>query len=235
MDGWNRDGWSGNGFHMTRLLYLHLDSKVSRQGKGGRWSKASTGILSISTSTSKHLWLQRWGQVLILNVIRVNCWGRCRWPGSCVCRSVLRLRRKAIQNALDFLLHFVCPVDKVVLQLASFLHDPLLPFPEPGQQVQPFVNLTHSFASWGAGRSSTSLWPVGWCLARHVEIELLRAQVQWLAVQLLNEGHRTALRRERMKRVSKDSWTAEGDGTWETVCFHVPTRTPSITWDFKHF
>ncbi len=83
------------------------------------------------TSTSKHLRLQWRGQELVLNVISVDCWWRRRRPTSCGCRRVLCLWWKALQNALHLLLHFIRPVDEVALQLASLLHDPLLPFPEP--------------------------------------------------------------------------------------------------------
>lgn len=106
-------------------------------GKGGGWSKASRGFhfwAELFTSTSEHLRLKRWGQVLVLNVIRVDCWWCCCCRScltSCGCSRVLCLRWKALQNALHLLLHFVRPVDEVVLQLASLLHDQFLPFPEP--------------------------------------------------------------------------------------------------------
>lgn len=135
-------------------------------------------------SASEHLRLQRRWELLILNVIRVDGRRRCGRGG------VLRLWRKAFQNALHLLLHLVRPVYEVALQLAGLLHDLLLPFPEPRQRVHALVALAESAA---AGGCSGGLWPLGGRLARHMELKLLRAQVQRLAVQLLDEGHGTAL------------------------------------------
>lgn len=53
------------------LLYVHVDSRVEE--KGG--VKHLEGFLraELLISTSEHLRLQRWGQALILNIIRVYC------------------------------------------------------------------------------------------------------------------------------------------------------------------
>lgn len=67
---------SGNGIHIRWLLYVHTDSNVSQQGKKGEDGVKPLEDLFLAvffTSTSKHLRLQWWGQVLIFNVIRVDC------------------------------------------------------------------------------------------------------------------------------------------------------------------
>lgn len=61
------------------------------------------------------------------------------------------------------------------------------------------MDLIESCAARGAGRRPSSLWPVWGCLARHVELKFLRAEVQGLAVKLLNEGHSTALGEKDIK------------------------------------
>lgn len=48
MDGWNRDGRSGNGTLIRWLLYVHTDSNVNSREKGEGWSKASRGIFFLS-------------------------------------------------------------------------------------------------------------------------------------------------------------------------------------------
>lgn len=181
--------------HITRLLHVHTDSKVQSRVGGGGWSKASQGPWL--RSTSKHLRLQRWRQQLVLHVVGVD--GRRGGGRAGVAGrgggGVLSLCREALQHAVHLLLHLVRPVDEVVLQLPSLLHDPLLPLAQPRQQVQPLVHLAQGGAARGAGRGAAGLRPVGGGLARHVELELLGAQVQRLAVQLLDEGHCTTLGR----------------------------------------
>ncbi|TNN80367.1 hypothetical protein EYF80_009391 [Liparis tanakae] len=92
---------------------------------------------------------------------------------------------------------FGVSVYEVALQLASLHHDLLLSLPEPVQQVQPLVDLSR--VAWGAGSGSGGLWPLGGGLTRHVALKLLRAQVQRLTVQLLDEGHCTALGKGRWR------------------------------------
>lgn len=101
----------------------------------------------VSGSSSEYLRLQWRGQKLALDVGvngRGNCSRRCGPPtggrGLCLCG-------KTVKDALHLLLHFICPVDEVALQLAGFLYDPLLPFPKPGQHLQPFVDLSESSAA----------------------------------------------------------------------------------------
>lgn len=176
------------------------DHKTYLHGNRGQWNKVSSRLFfkDLLGSTGEHLRLQRRGQKLAFDV-GVNGrrsrsrHRRCRPAGG---RS-LCLCGETVKDALHLLLHFIRPVDEVALQLARFLYDPLLPFPEPGQHLQPFVDLSESSAAWGAGRRSGSLRPVWGCLAWHVELKFLWTEVQGLAVELLDEGHCTALEQRR--------------------------------------
>lgn len=130
-------------------------------------------VKELFTSTSEHLWLQRRGQELVLYVVCVDCGRCCRCcPGS---GGVRCLWWEVIQHALHLVLHFIRPVNQVALQLPSLLHHPLLPFPEPRQHVQPFVDLIEGCAARGAAGRSRVLGPVRGGLARHIELKLLRA------------------------------------------------------------
>lgn len=123
-------------------------------------------------STSEHLWLQWRGQKLALDVGVNGRRSRSRGCGPAG-GGGLRLCGETVKDALHLLLHFIRPVDEVALQLAGFLYDPLLPFPQPGEQLQPFVDLSESGGAGGAARASGRLRPLWGCLAGHVELKLL--------------------------------------------------------------
>lgn len=178
------------------ILTVEFNVRVGHGGVRGAELLASAG---------EHLRLQRRRQEVVLDVVGVDGGrggGRRRTlhphprprprhrP-----RRALSLRREDVQRALHLLLHLVRPVNEVALQLPSLLHHPLLPLPEPAQQVQPLVDLAEGGAARRVGRGAGGLRPVWRRLARHVELEVLGAEVQGLAVELLDEGHRATLGR----------------------------------------
>lgn len=121
-------------------------------------SLADCSRSGLPASTGEDLRLHWGGQELALDVVGVD--GRrsrgrrgAGGRGLCLCG-------KTLKDALHLLLHVVRPVDEVALQLAGLLHDLLLPFPEPSQHLQVFVDLGQSSAARRAGRRSAGLRPV---------------------------------------------------------------------------